>query len=143
MVGPLLKGLRVTFGHLFKPSVTYKYPYEKRPVAERYRGRHVLLVDEDGRERCCACGLCEAVCPANAITLYGAEDPEFKRSDVGKIAETYEINYARCIFCGYCVDACPRGAIIMTTDYELTVPGPTRIHLHKDKDWLLEKKGGE
>jgi len=62
---------------------------------------------------------------------------------VGKYAEYYVIDYARCIFCGLCVDSCPRGAIEMTQDYELTVPGPGRINLIKDKGWLLEKRGGE
>jgi len=116
MIGPLLKGLRVTFGHLLKPSVTVKYPYEKREVAERYRGRHILKLDEDGREKCCACGMCEEICPADAIKLYGKEDPEFKYSDVGKYAEYYVIDYARCIFCGLWVDSRPRGAIEMTRD---------------------------
>jgi NADH-quinone oxidoreductase subunit I len=143
MIWPLIKGLSVTFGHLFRPHVTVKYPYERREISERYRGRHLLRLDEDGREKCCACGLCEEICPADAIKLYGKEDPEYRYSDVGKYAEYYVIDYARCIFCGLCVDACPRGAIEMTQDYELTVPGPGRVQLLKDKDWLLEKIGGE
>jgi NADH-quinone oxidoreductase subunit I len=145
MIGPLLKGLSVTFGHLFKPAVTVKYPYEKREVADRYRGKHLLWVDEKGRERCCACGLCEAVCPADAIRLYGKEDTEYKLSDVGKVAEVYVIDYGRCIFCGYCVDACPRGAIEMTQDYELTEAarkvGPPRQGLVYDKERLMVKMG--
>ncbi len=138
MVGPLIKGLRITFGHLFKPAVTVKYPYEKREVAQRWRGRHLLRLDQEGRELCCYCGLCEAVCPANAIRIYGMEDPTFTKSDVGKIAEIYEIDYRRCIFCGYCAEACPRGAIILTTDYELAEP--ERKRLLQTKEVLLEKR---
>ena len=138
MVGPLLKGLKITFTHLFKPSVTVKYPYERREVAPRWRGRHVLKRDEEGRELCCYCGLCEAVCPANAIRIYGAEDPTFECSNVGKIAEIYEIDYRRCIFCGYCQEACPRGAIVLTTDYELAEE--KREDLLKTKETLMEKR---
>jgi len=141
MVGPLLKGLSVTFAHLFKRSVTVRYPYKKRAVAPIYRGRHVLKLDEDGREKCCACGLCEEICPVGAIRLYGKEDPEFKYSNVGKIAEIYELDYNRCIFCGFCVEACPRGAIVMTQEYELTEP--SRENLVYTKEMLLEKRGGE
>lgn len=141
MIGPLLKGLKTTFGHLPRRSVTVKYPYERRKISPIYRGRHMLKLDEEGRERCCACGLCEAVCPAGAIRLYGKEDPEFKYSDVGKIAEIYELDYNRCIFCGFCVEACPRGAIEMTQEYELTEP--YRRDLVYTKEKLLEKRGAE
>ena len=137
MVGPLLKGLKITFTHLFKPAFTVKYPYEKLEVSPRWRGRHVLRVDEEGREKCCYCGLCEAVCPANAIRIYGEEAPPDK-SDVGKIAAIYEIDYRRCIFCGYCEESCPRGAIELTTDYELAEP--EREKLLQTKETLLEKR---
>jgi len=138
MVWPLIKGLSITIRHLFGPKVTIKYPFEKRKVYPRWRGKHVLKLGEDGRERCCYCGLCEAVCPANAIKIYGMEDPTFERSDVGKIAEIYEIDYRRCIFCGYCQEACPRDAIVLTTEYELAVD--SRKKLLRDKEDLTEKR---
>jgi len=141
MIGPLLNGLKITFKHMVTPVVTVRYPYEYREVAERYRGRHILKVDEEGRELCCACGLCEAVCPSRCITIYGEEDEGFERSNVGKIAGFYQIDYTRCIFCGFCVEACPRGAIEMTQFYELVEPAQKgddpRAGLMYDKERLM------
>jgi len=112
--GALCKGLSVTFKFLFTRPITLKYPEEKREPALRFRGSHVLRLDEEGKDRCVACCLCAQVCPANVITIEPAEGENNR-----KYPKTFELDLGRCIFCGYCVEACPKTAIIMTTTYEL------------------------
>lgn len=112
----ILKGLWITFSHFFKKKSTVNYPEVKRPIAPVYRGQHVLKRDEQGRERCTACGLCAVACPAEAITMTAAER---KPGEEGlfreeKYAAVYEINMLRCIFCGLCEEACPKEAIFLT-----------------------------
>lgn len=112
----ILKGMLITGSHLFKRRATVKYPDELRPIAAVYRGQHVLKRDENGAERCTACGLCALACPAEAITM---ESAERKKGEEGlyreeKYASTYEINMLRCIFCGLCEEACPKEAIFLT-----------------------------
>ncbi len=112
----ILGGLRITLKHLFKKKATIQYPEVKREMAGIYRGQHVLKRDENGAERCTACGLCAVACPAEAITMTAAErskgDEKLYREE--KYAKVYEINMLRCIFCGLCEEACPKEAIFLT-----------------------------
>ena len=109
-------GLWITLKHFFKKKVTVSYPEEKRPVAPIYRGQHVLKRDDEGRERCTACGLCAVSCPAEAITMDAAEREKGEEHlyQEEKYAKKYEINMLRCIFCGLCEEACPKEAIFLT-----------------------------
>jgi NADH-quinone oxidoreductase subunit I len=121
MVIGLLKGLWTTFKSMFEAPVTYQYPEVKRPVRERYKGRHYLHRYENGLEKCIGCALCAAACPADAIFVEASENTDEKRYSPGeRYASTYEINMLRCIFCGYCEDACPTEAIVLGHHYELT-----------------------
>lgn len=113
---PTIKGLFITLGHFFRRKVTIKYPEQTRPISSVFRGQHVLKRDDNGAERCTACGLCAVACPAEAITMVSAErkkgEEHLYREE--KYASVYEINMLRCIFCGLCEEACPKEAIFLT-----------------------------
>ncbi|MBL0065980.1 MAG: NADH-quinone oxidoreductase subunit I [Bacteroidetes bacterium] len=111
-------GMAITIKHLFKKKATINYPEVKRDYAPVYRGKHVLKRDENGAERCTACGLCAVSCPAEAITMVAGErkSGEEKLYREEKYAVTYEINMLRCIFCGLCEEACPKEAIFLTDE---------------------------
>ncbi|MEO8087887.1 MAG: NADH-quinone oxidoreductase subunit I [Bacteroidota bacterium] len=112
----ILGGMRITLSHLFKKKATISYPEVQREFSEIYRGQHVLKRDENGAERCTACGLCAVACPAEAITMTAAERKkgEEKLYREEKYASVYDINMLRCIFCGLCEEACPKEAIFLT-----------------------------
>src|SRR5690554_4069157 len=135
----IAKGMMVTLKHLFKRKATIKYPEEKRTFSPVYRGRHMLMRDEEGRERCTACGLCALSCPAEAITMKAVErKPEEKhlyREE--KYAEIYEINMLRCIFCGLCEEACPKQAIYLTKSKTLVFSDYDRTDFIYGKDRLV------
>ena len=116
----LAKGFSVTLRMLFRPTNTEDYPDEPAHLESRYRGIHVLHRDENGLEKCVACFLCAAACPAQCIYIEAAENTAERRISASeRYAEVYNIDYARCIFCGYCVEACPTDAITHGHGFEL------------------------
>ncbi len=126
----LIKGLRLTGRHLFRKKVTVQYPEEKTPQSRRFRGLHALRRYPNGEERCIACKLCEAVCPAVAITIESEE-----REDNTRRTTRYDIDLSKCIYCGFCEEACPVDAIVETRIFEYH--GEVRSDLLMTKDMLL------
>ena len=109
MLGELLKGMRLTGRHFLSKKVTVQYPEEKTPLSPRFRGLHALRRYENGEERCIACKLCEAVCPALAITIESDV-----REDGSRRTTRYDIDLTKCIFCGFCEESCPVDSIVET-----------------------------
>ena len=134
----ILSGLAITMKHFFRKPVTISYPEEKREFSENFRGMHSLKRDEDGKERCTACGLCALSCPAEAITMIAAErqhgEEHLYREE--KYAAVYEINMLRCIFCGFCEEACPKDAVYLT---ETVMPSNynRESFIYKKEDLLI------
>ncbi|NOZ54452.1 MAG: NADH-quinone oxidoreductase subunit NuoI [Gammaproteobacteria bacterium] len=126
----LLKGLMLTGKYLFKKNVTVQYPEEKTPISPRFRGLHALRRYPNGEERCIACKLCEAVCPALAITIESEQ-----REDGSRRTKRYDIDLTKCIFCGYCEESCPVDSIVETHIFEYH--GEERSDLYMTKDKLL------
>lgn len=126
----LLKGMQVTGKHFFKPKFTIQYPEEKTPQSNRFRGLHALRRYPDGQERCIACKLCEAVCPAMAITIESEQ-----RADGTRRTTRYDIDLTKCIYCGLCEESCPVDSIVETRIFEYC--GESRDDLLMTKEKLL------
>ena len=122
----LLKGLKLTFSNMFKNKITIDYPNQKTPTSNRFRGLHALRKYPNGEERCIGCKLCEAVCPALAITI----DTE-ERNDGTRRTTRYDIDLFKCIYCGFCEEACPVDAIVETKIYE--------YHFEKKGENIIDK----
>ncbi len=124
----LLKGLMVTGRHLFMRKFTVQYPEERAPMSPRFRGLHALRRYPNGEERCIACKLCEAVCPANAITIESAV-----RADGTRRTTRYDIDLFKCIYCGFCEESCPVDSIVETRFYEFHFENRGENVIHKDQ----------
>ncbi len=130
MLKDILVGMSITGRYLFKPKITIQYPEEKTPQSDRFRGLHALRRYKNGEERCIGCQLCEAVCPAYAITIETTE-----RDDGTRRTSRYDIDLTKCIFCGFCEEACPVDAIVETNIFEYF--GDKRGDLYFTKEMLL------
>lgn len=125
----IAKGLALTFKNMIRPKFTMEYPEVKFEPPASYRGRPVLVQEEDGTERCVACGLCSRICPPLAIQVQASET----QSEKERYPELFEINMLRCIFCGFCEEVCPEEAIVMSKDYELVFSNREDAIYGKDK----------
>ncbi|MBS0521259.1 MAG: NADH-quinone oxidoreductase subunit NuoI [Proteobacteria bacterium] len=130
LLAEVISGFVLTLKYMFKPKVTVNYPYERSPLSPRFRGEHALRRYPNGEERCIACKLCEAVCPALAITIEA--EP---REDGSRRTTRYDIDMTKCIYCGFCQEACPVDAIVEGPNTEFTTE--TREELLYSKEKLL------
>ncbi len=130
LLAELWKGMALTGRHFWQRKITVQFPEEKTPLSPRFRGLHALRRYENGEERCIACKLCEAVCPAMAITIESEE-----RGDGTRRTKRYDIDLTKCIFCGFCEESCPVDSIVETHIFEYH--GEKRGDLYFTKDMLL------
>jgi NADH-quinone oxidoreductase subunit I len=130
----VVRGFSVTFRNMWRKSTTENYPDERVHFQARYRGIHVLHRDENGLEKCVACFLCAAACPAQCIYIEAAENTAPQQMSAGdRYASVYNIDYSRCIFCGYCVEACPTDAITHGHGFELATYDINSLIFRKEK----------
>lgn len=127
----ILSGMGLTLRYFFKRKVTINYPFEKGPLSPRFRGQHALRRYPNGEERCIACKLCEAICPAQAITI----EAEPREGDESRRTVRYDIDMVKCIYCGLCQESCPVDAIVEGPNFEYSTY--SREELYFDKDKLL------
>jgi NADH-quinone oxidoreductase subunit I len=130
-LGEFLAALALSVQYMFKPKATLNYPHEKSPLSPRFRGEHALRRYPNGEERCIACKLCEAICPAQAITIEAGP----RRNDGTRRTTRYDIDMVKCIYCGMCQEACPVDAIVEGPNFEFATE--TREELYYDKQRLL------
>ncbi|MCB9899101.1 MAG: NADH-quinone oxidoreductase subunit I [Planctomycetes bacterium] len=138
----IASGLKRTFRQMFQPDITLQYPEERPQIYDDYRGAPGLVRDQDGREKCVSCQLCEYICPPKAIVIVPGEAPEgatYDYSHIEKAPREFFIDMLRCIYCGYCEEICPEQAIFMTGEYELNAG--SRQELVHDKKRLYEIGG--
>ncbi len=128
LLSELVSGMALTFRHLFRQKVTLNYPYEKGQLSPRFRGEHALRRYPNGEERCIACKLCEAICPAQAITIEA--EP---RDDGSRRTTRYDIDMVKCIYCGFCQEACPVDAIVEGPNFEFATESREELMYNKDK----------
>ena len=138
----IAQGLGRTFRQMFQPDITLQYPEERPDIQDDYRGAPGLVKDQDGREKCVSCQLCEYICPPRAIVIVPGEVQErddYDYENIEKAPQEFFIDMLRCIYCGYCEEICPEEAIFMTREYELNAA--TRQELVHDKARLYEIGG--
>ena len=128
LLSELVVGFMLTLKYMFKPKVTVNYPYEKGPLSPRFRGEHALRRYPNGEERCIACKLCEAICPAQAITIEA--EP---RDDGSRRTTRYDIDMTKCIYCGFCQEACPVDAIVEGPNFEFSTESREELMYNKEK----------
>ena len=126
------KRFKLGIKYFFRPKATLNYPYEKGPISSRFRGEHALRCYPNGEERCIACKLCEAICPAQAITI----DAGPREADGSRRTTRYDIDMTKCIYCGFCQEACPVDAIVEGPNFEYATE--TREELFYNKEKLME-----
>jgi len=132
----IVKGLFLTLKQVFQPKFTRQYPEVKWDIPDSFRGRPVLVLENDGTERCVACGLCSRVCPALAIEVQ-ANETELEKE---RYPEKFEINMLRCIYCGFCEEVCPEEAIVMSNEFELVFSSQEEAIFGKDKLLVPKEK---